>query len=378
MTNLVRHSPTALKRYMTDMDISADELGRKTSIKTIHRALQSNEPVFRLSELESIATALFVPSIYLTMDEHIYSANVPNIIDHRNSNNISTNNYKYKSIIRSAANSREDYLYVLDTMSEIPLDFTLKLSGDNPQEDAKRIREYFGLDSTKGRTTKHNDYYSSWRLILEAKDILILEVSEKVGSDGLCLHYDHLPVIVIFSAGQSPERRLFTMIHELVHLGLQQSIFDGKMITDSANHAIERYCDAVTGYVIAPESILEQAYDPNLTIDDLVNKIRLKAKASRPAIAIQLMLTGYISQAELSEYLDHLTFLNSQKKNNDSPPQIPASTRIVSHFGRYFVQAVMSAMWNSQISMSTAKQILGVKETHKPETMQKINKAVFS
>ena len=67
--------------------------------------------------------------------------------------------------------------------------------------------------------------------IFEAKDILVIEKSSKepFGSDGFCLWFDVVPVIVVLSTGQAAERRLFTIMHELVHLGLRQSVFDGKI-----------------------------------------------------------------------------------------------------------------------------------------------------
>ncbi|MEG8243214.1 ImmA/IrrE family metallo-endopeptidase [Acinetobacter baumannii] len=104
------------------------------------------------------------------------------------------------------------------------------------------------------RTTGHNDYYSSWRNIFESKDILVIEKTsrESFSSDGFCLWFDIVPVIVVLSTGQAAERRLFTIMHELVHLGLRQSVFDGKINTIGNNNKTERYCDSVAGHVIAP------------------------------------------------------------------------------------------------------------------------------
>lgn len=380
MTDFVQHSPIAIQRYMEQIgNLSANELAKKSElpIEKVNSIIIDEKPILKLSELEKIAKILFVPSIYLTNSELEYIPDIPKIIDHRNMNDVFNTSYAYQSVIREALKARSDYLYVLETMGEEPLEFNLALSGDNVIDDAKTIVEYFDLQHQK-RTTGHNDYYSSWRNIFESKDILVIEKTsrESFGSDGFCLWFDIVPVIVVLSTGQAAERRLFTIMHELVHLGLRQSVFDGKINTIGNNNKTERYCDSVAGHVIAPLELLEECYQSNLSVDDLVQKVRLKAKASRPAIAIQLKLAGYITEQDLKEYLRSLDFKRIEKNKNNEP-HIPASTRIISKYGRYFVQTVIAAMSHNTISASAAKDILGIKASHKVSTLQDVQKRVY-
>ncbi|MEG8243213.1 hypothetical protein MKS77_18850 [Acinetobacter baumannii] len=125
-----------------------------------------------------------------------------------------------------------------------------------------------------------------------------------------------------------------------------------------------------------PLELLEECYQSNLSVDDLVQKVRLKAKASRPAIAIQLKLAGYITEQDLKEYLRSLDFKRIEKNKNNEP-HIPASTRIISKYGRYFVQTVIAAMSHNTISASAAKDILGIKASHKVSTLQDVQKRVY-
>ncbi|MFZ7791447.1 helix-turn-helix domain-containing protein [Acinetobacter lwoffii] len=380
MTDFVQHSPIAIKRYMEQIGIlSANELAKKSGLpfQTIHNLLKNENPILKLSELEKIAQILFIPSVYLTDSNLEYKTNMPDIIDHRNMEDVFNSSYAYQSVIREALKARNDYLYVLETMGEEPLEFALTLSGQDEIEDAKVISNYFDLKNQK-RSVKHNDYYSAWRSIFESKDILIIEktTNEPFGSDGFCLWFDVVPVIVVLSTGQAAERRLFTIMHELVHLGLRQSVFDGKINTIANNSKTERYCDAVAGHVIAPIELLEACYQPDLSVEQLVQKIRCKAKASRPAIAIQLKLAGYITEKDLKNYLRSLDFKRIEK-NKLNEPQIPISTRIISKYGRYFVQTVIAAMSHNSISASVAKDILGIKASHKVTTLQDVQKRVY-
>ena len=380
MTDFVQHSPVAIQRYMQQVgNLSANELAKKSGLATekVYTLLNDATPILKLSELEQIAKVLFVPSVYLTNDELEYTPEIPAIVDHRNMEDVFNSSYAYQAVLREAIKARNDYLYVLETMGEEPLDFNLMLSGDDAVEDAKIISDYFDLNHQK-RAVKHNDYYSAWRSIFEAKDILVIEKSSKepFGSDGFCLWFDVVPVIVVLSTGQAAERRLFTIMHELVHLGLRQSVFDGKINAINTNNQTERYCDTVAGHVIAPFELLESCYQADMTVDELVLKVRSKAKASRPAIAIQLKLAGYISDQQLRDYLKQLEQIRIAK-NQSGEAKIPASTRIISHFGRYFVQTVIAAMSHNTISASTAKDILGIKPTYKPTTLQDVQRQVY-
>lgn len=380
MTDFVQHSPIAIQRYMQQIgNISANELAKKSELPTekIKNIISNETPILKLSELEQIAKILYVPSVYLTNSELAFSPDIPQIIDHRNMEDSLNSSYAYQAVIREALKARSDYLYVLETMGEEPLEFNLTLSREDSVEDAQRIIDYFDLKHQK-RTTGHNDYYSSWRNIFESKDILVIEKTSKepFGSDGFCLWFDTVPVIVVLSTGQAAERRLFTIMHELVHLGLRQSVFDGKINSIANNNKTERYCDSVAGHVIAPMELLETCYQPHLSVDDLVQKIRLKAKASRPAVAIQLKLAGYITEQDLKEYLRSLDYRRIEKNKNNQP-QIPASTRIISKFGRYFVQTVIAAMSHNTISTAAAKDILGIKASYKVTTLQDVQKRVY-
>ncbi|WON79106.1 helix-turn-helix transcriptional regulator [Acinetobacter sp. UGAL515B_02] len=147
---LVRHSNQALKRYMADMSLSADDLTRLTKIaeSKIHKAL-NGENVLRLSQLEKIAKVLFVPTVYLTTDHFIFQRDSPQVIEHRNQEDISENEYRYRALIEEFSQVRQSYISVKEAMDEELEKFDLKLSGDinNAESDAKTIIDYFGFHS---------------------------------------------------------------------------------------------------------------------------------------------------------------------------------------------------------------------------------------
>lgn len=370
---LVKHSVRALNRYMAEMNLSAEELARLSKIadSKIFKALVSDE-VFKLSQLEKISKILYVPTVYLTTDKFIFNRDAPKLVEHRNKLDISENKYKYQALIEEFSQVRKSYISVKDALDEEISIFDLQLSGkiETAELDAKKIIEYFGFHKFQKKVKNNDDYYNSWRQLVEDKEILVLDRgAEKYGSDGMCMYFEILPVIAIFSSGQYPSRRLFTLIHEIVHLGLGQSVFDGKM-TESQKE-VERYCDKVAGYVLAPKEIIDKHYRDDLSLDESVKHIRKETKASKAAIAIQLRTLNYISKSELDDYLEYI------KPKNDGIPNNKKENTVLRYFGHNFVEKVLSAMWQEQISSSTAKSILGFRKESNRDSFKHLQEKVF-
>lgn len=368
---LVEHSHIALQRYMTDMSLSADELAYLTGISNnkITKALEENN-VFKLSQLENIAKALYVPTVYLTTHDFFYERNNPELIEFRNQVNISEDKYKENALVQEFCLVRDNYISVIESLDEEVQPFNLQLTGENPELDAKLIIEYFGFYSHNKKTKNSDDYFNAWRDIVELKDVIVIDRGrEKFGSDGMCLYFSAAPVIAIFSSGQSPSRKLFTLIHEIVHLGLGESVFDGHLL--ESNSKLEKYCDRVAGYVVAPPQIVNESFNKALNLEDNILLIRKKTKASKAAIAIQLKILGLINQNQLNEYLDYIKpkeggGFGSKKEN-----------MVLKYFGHSFVEKVMSAMWQDQISSNIAKDILGFHKKSKPSAFKELQQKVF-
>ena len=368
---LVDHSPIALQRYMTDMNLSADELASLAGISNnkISKALEEST-IFRLGQLEKIAKILYVPTVYLTTHDFVYERNNPEIIEFRNQINIPEERYKENALVQEFCLVRENYISVVESLDEEVQRFNLQLSGENPEQDAQLIIEYFGFYNHNKRTKNSDDYFNSWRDIVELKDVIVIDRGrEKFGSDGMCLYFEVAPIISIFSSGQSPSRKLFTLIHEIVHLGLGESVFDGHLL--ESNNKLEKYCDRVAGYVVAPPDIVNESFSKSLNLEDNILLIRKKTKASKAAIAIQLKILGFIKQSQLDEYLDYINpkeggGFGSKKEN-----------MVLKYFGHSFVEKVMSAMWQDQISSNIAKDILGFHKKSKPSAFKELQQKVF-
>lgn len=352
------------------MSLSADLLAKKsnTNLKKVLIGETESE-VFTVKQLESIAKILILPTYYLTMDK-VYSKNIPKYIDHRNYSDKNSDDedlYELNKLISEVYKDRENLLHVYDAIEESLGDFQLRLSGNNAQEDAQRIRDFLDVDNAR-LTVEGSDYYKSWRLLLEKKDVLVLEKSRlSIGSEGLSLFYDVLPIIVVITSGQTPSRKLFTLIHELVHLGLRQSALDGYIL--EADNKTESYCNEVAGHVLVPTSVVNEIYDEKKQLIENIEHIRKAIKVSYDAIAIQLKQVGKISQNDLNTY-----FANKQKEMDDKDSGFRSSYKkhtTYNHFGKIYIQQVFSAVWEDALSLGSAMRILGIEKMSDLDHLEK-------
>ena len=354
---LVTHSPTALSHYRQQMSLSVDLLAKKTSIPSnkIESAEVENN-VFTINQLNKLADRLLVPVSYLTFDS-VVSRELPKIIDFRNkyediSGEDEEQSYQFQKVAQEAYIDRDNLLSIYESLDENISAFGLNLLGNNAQHDAQLIVDFLNLEE-ETLLESGSDYYKSWRTIVEKNDVIVLEKSNPfLSSEGMSLYYDKLPIIVILTTGQSPARRLFTLIHELVHLGLKQSVLDGNLIY--SNYTEEIYCNEVAGYVLVPSSIVYKHYSSKLSLTENILAIRKVTKASRPAVAIQLKQLGLVKQKELEEYLKSLQVESSGgfgvKKRHTT----------YNHFGKVYLQQVFSAIWKEELTINSAMDLLRI------------------
>lgn len=354
---LVTHSPTALSHYRQQMSLSVDLLAKKTSIPSNKiESAEVQDNVFTIKQLNKLADRLLVPVSYLTFDL-VVSRELPKVIDFRNncediSGEDEEQSYQFQKVAQEAYIDRDNLLSIYESLDENISAFGLNLLGNNAQHDAQLIVDFLNLEE-ENLLESGSDYYKSWRTIVEKNDVIVLEKSNpSLSSEGMSLYYDKLPIIVILTTGQSPARRLFTLIHELVHLGLKQSVLDGNLIY--SNYAEEIYCNKVAGYVLVPSSIVYKHYSSNLSLTENILAIRKVTKASRPAVAIQLKQLGLAKQIELEEYLESLQVESSGgfgiKKRHTT----------YNHFGKVYLQQVFSAIWKEELTINSAMDLLRI------------------
>ncbi|SDQ99002.1 Zn-dependent peptidase ImmA, M78 family [Tsukamurella pulmonis] len=165
---------------------------------------------------------------------------------------------------RRAHTQREFALELAETEDrEIPTEWDLRLSADDVEAAAQRIRDVLGTVGPLAVPPTSNDSYAhlnAWIAAIEASGVLVLATSrggvEVSEMRGMSLYFDVLPVIVL-NGSDTVRPRLFSLLHEFAHLalhteGLCDVTADDRPRTE--NREVETVCNAIAAAVLMPRS----------------------------------------------------------------------------------------------------------------------------
>ncbi len=246
----------------------------------------------------------------------------------------------------------------------------------SPNEIAGSIRNALGISiRDQIACSTRRDALNLWIRCVEFSGINVMRDSSVDLSEarGFVLSDPFSPFLFLNSkdalAGQ-----IFTLVHELVHLWLNQP---GIMNLNEAGHAfsttddiIEVFCNRVTSLVLIDETEFSQSWklaNSNSDIDARIREVSDKYKVSEELIARRLLELQIISQKkylQLRAYFqerwkqliaqDHI-----KRKDTDGGPS-PHLLRVLKN-GRPFTSVVLTSYFQGQISSTEASSLLSAK-----------------
>ena len=170
--------------------------------------------------------------------------------------------------VRAAYERRLVALDVLRDLGEVPAELGIKVGvNDNPEAVAARLRERLGL--TLAQQVRLHDHFGGWRDAIEQAGILVFVLGgahhqvELEEMRGFAIAEEPLPVIVVNGKDRLPGK-VFTLLHELVHVALGQSAIENDVEAGDAlpepERVVERFCNRVAAAVLMPrEALLAEA-----------------------------------------------------------------------------------------------------------------------
>jgi transcriptional regulator with XRE-family HTH domain len=158
--------------------------------------------------------------------------------------------------VRRARRRRELALDFASQLAEPVLSFELstKLNEDADTAAAK-ARDRIGVShGEQSRWQGEYEPLNAWTSALESIGVLVFQTSRVEVADmrGFSLSERHFPVIVLNGA-DSPRARVFTLMHEFVHLMLHESgVCDPERASgrQSLNARVETFCNRVAGAIL--------------------------------------------------------------------------------------------------------------------------------
>ena len=243
---------------------------------------------------------------------------------------------------------------------------------------AQRVRDWLRITpETQSGWKNIYEAYNAWRSAIERMHVLVFQtvanrhsLESKIAS-GFSLSFSRLPIIVV--NGRDPiSRRIFTLIHELVHLALQTEEGPGS-ICDTWRHdpnlqansrSLEAKCNAIAGSVLVPEMHLLVAKPRQPVSNDGIQVLADQFWVSREVIIRRLLELQVVDYKFYSEKSDQFwrEWVNREKPKSDSGP--PRARIIYSSNGEAFVRIVLGAYAERRISLVDAAWYLNARAKH--------------
>ncbi len=285
----------------------------------------------------------------------------PTLVDHRSLGGSTINDdqqsYRLKVNITEAFQRREILIYLYELLEMSPPKVTLKIDrNDTPNKAAQRIREFLEYNPEElPRTKNHNKTYKFWKKLVESKGILVCQTISHLSMKletvrGFCIAQNPFPVIVINSK-DSVLGKIFTIFHELVHIGLGQSAIQNTDLKEINSHdlnEIEVYCNAVAGECLVPKDELLKIAKLE-TLEEDLPEIRKHFQVSSEVIMRRLLTLHKISNRKYQDFKDSQQENYNQQKNKFI---VPPHTRLLNISGELFARAAFSAYYEEQITIS--------------------------
>ncbi len=210
-------------------------------------------------------------------------------------------------------------------------------------------------------------------LVFQTSDVDLLEMR------GFSLYEQVLPVIVA-NAQDSPRGRIFTILHEFVHVLLHSGGLCDLHERSKPNNDDERteiFCNRVAGAILVPREALRaemRSVEPQAlrtSLDATVGGLADKFSVSQEVVLRRLLSMGIVSQTRYQtkreDYLQR--YAGGKPAEGFASPSVLA----VRNLGRQFVRVVVDAYRQEAITSADLSELLGVRLKHLP----KIEQAVF-
>ena len=291
--------------------------------------------------------------------------------------------YRLNANIVEAFERRETLIELYELLEEPTPDVTLNVDRhDNSRQAAQKITEF--LEFNRAQLQHANDPYAAlkfWKQTIEAKGILVCQTSvnthlsvELETVRGFCIAQRPFPVIVVNSK-DLPYGRIFTLIHELIHIALGESVIQNTDFEEANTpnlDPIEVFCNQVAADVLVPEDELLEIVNLEMLEEDLPG-ISKFFHVNPEVIMRRLLTLRKISRRNYQMYRNR-----QLAKHKDTPPRTGGATpyhnRLLNTSGEYFARTAFTAYYEQKITRAELASVLSNCDT---KHLAKIESTIF-
>ena len=291
--------------------------------------------------------------------------------------------YRLNANIIEAFERREILIELYELLEEPPPQVTLNVDRrENPKQAGKQIKKF--LEFNRAHLQRANDPYAAlkfWKQTVETKGVLVCQISvnthlsvELKTVRGFCIAQRPFPVVVV-NPKDSPYGRIFTLIHELVHIALGESVIQNTDFEEALPpnlDPIEVFCNEVAAEVLVPEDeLLEVTMLQTLEAD--LPKISKHFHVSPEVIMRRLLTLGKISQHNYQTYRSR-QLARYRGVSGQTGGAAPYHNRLLNTAGEYFARTAFTAYYEQKITRAELASVLSNCDT---KHLAKIESAIF-
>lgn len=280
---------------------------------------------------------------------------------------------------RRALVKRGTALELFAEQDELPPDFEMSVKLGEPTENvAAQIAEWLGtVYSNRSRDLAPRTILNEWIRMIESRGVLVFQSSsfDIEEARGLSYWAEQLPFILL-NGKDTPRARLFTLLHEFVHLLLRQAGAACNPLQVGARaNPVEIFCNRVAAAIIIPKDLLlslptVQRYKATSEpwSDSDIQTLTTLFGCSREVLLLRLLSLDLVSNIfvdmKFAGYeIEYEQFRRNaaSKKKSGGPPPFRMTMR---DNGGRFCRLVFAAIDRNLISEIDAANYLGLRPSH--------------
>jgi Zn-dependent peptidase ImmA (M78 family) len=275
--------------------------------------------------------------------------------------------YRLNANIVEAYERREMLIELYELLEQPTPEIMLNVEGGTDQKRAaEKITEFLAFN--RAQLQQANDPYAAlkfWKQTVEAKGVLVCQTSvnthlsvELETVRGFCIAQKPFPVIVV-NPKDSPYGRIFTLIHELVHIALGESVIQNTDFEEENTpnlDPIEVFCNQVAADVLVPENELLETVNLEMLEEDLP-RISKFFHVSPEVIMRRLLTLGNVSRRNYQMYRNRqlAKYRNAPARAGGAAPY---HNRLLNTAGEYFARTAFTAYYEQKITRAELASVL--------------------
>lgn len=277
--------------------------------------------------------------------------------------------------LRQMLTRRENGLNLMGELGQPIPEFSLRASlKESPAEVGARMRLAAGISiDVQFEWTDKWEAWREWRSAVEELGVFVFQFPKVLLTEvrGLALLRTPMPVIAVNGKEMNPEARVFTLLHELVHLMLAVSHEEAPAVQEKRKVdewlVVERFAEISASHAIVPENFLHDVIKGFGLQHAKWNKENIKQVARKfwltpLAMATRLRESGFMDWDSYNQWREEWnTYVATLPKRPGFATPIQTT---VGRTGRPFAKLVLEALSANRITSVDASRYLNLKFEH--------------